>query len=334
MFKKSKIIKGLILFLIVGVLVSVGLGMSWKKEKSVKNEKIEPVEIYFYLSEKPLLNKEVELVTTVIPNKDLGPGSVKLTFPEAITLIEPVNLTWEGNIKKDEFIQIPAKTKLTKAGKWEIVAQVKDKDKKVLKKGILTIEVTELDVILDSEEAEYVLNPLPKDKFVFVEIIEENSTTRKYSFPHIELTAVLEYDLERRLLNIPEDFGTPPEENTVIVIFHNIDWTSIHSYKLQSSLESQYYHKIDLLPYSIDLPKPIYFLGINREHWFNHGLTFLRISQNGSIEAKYKSDTITLEVEKPVMIKENKSIESDKFKAKIKIINHGILDKEENIVAD
>jgi hypothetical protein len=157
---------------VAGVMAIQGMGRRREGPQIAIEEDVDPVEIYFYLSEKPLLNKEVRLVTTVIPNRDIGTGSVRLTFPEGITLVEKEGLTWEGEIKKDEFIQLPTKVRLTKVGKWIIEAEVKGKD--VLKKGVLTIEVTETDVSLSSEEAEYILNPLPPDKFVFVEVREEN----------------------------------------------------------------------------------------------------------------------------------------------------------------
>jgi hypothetical protein len=153
---------------VAGVMAIQGMGRRREGPQIAIEEDVDPVEIYFYLSEKPLLNKEVRLVTTVIPNRDIGTGSVRLTFPEGITLVEKEGLTWEGEIKKDEFIQLPTKVRLTKVGKWIIEAEVKGKD--VLKKGVLTIEVTETDVSLSSEEAEYILNPLPPDKFVFVEL--------------------------------------------------------------------------------------------------------------------------------------------------------------------
>jgi hypothetical protein len=160
--------------LVVGVLVSVNLGMGWKKEKSVKDKKIEPVEIYFYLSEKPLLNKKIMLVTTIIPNRDIGTASVEINLPEGITSIGTQSLSWQGNMMKGEFIRIPAKIKVSEIGEWRIKVEVKGTE--MLKEASLVIGVTDVGASLHSEEGEYDLNPLPKDKFVFISVEEINET--------------------------------------------------------------------------------------------------------------------------------------------------------------
>jgi tRNA A37 threonylcarbamoyladenosine biosynthesis protein TsaE len=69
MFRKSKIIKGLILLLVVGVLVSVGWGIGWKVEEKRKIEEKERI------TEKRLITKQAAIN---IANK-LGYGSPTYT---------------------------------------------------------------------------------------------------------------------------------------------------------------------------------------------------------------------------------------------------------------
>jgi hypothetical protein len=325
MFSSKKLIGILLVGVVVigGVMVIQGMVRRTEGPQIALEEGVDPVEIYLYLSQKPLLDKEVRLVTTVIPKRDIETGSVKLTFPEGITVVEKEGLTWEGSIKKDEFIQLPTKVRLTKVGKWKVEVEVKGKG--VLKKGSLSIEVTEADVNISSKEAEYILNPLPPDKFVFVEVREENISDA-YGGMLLRPFVRFWFDRKNKILQV-NDKTKLPDEETLVIIGHIVGY-KCRSKKLEGGGGEWFIYKVDGLPYIAKLSQVPY--GIRKD--FVKDLILLRICQEGGVKIKYGDEEVFLSSEQSWSVSDEKRIELStqknvKFINELGVINRGLFQK-------
>jgi hypothetical protein len=95
-----------------------------------QEERIEPapfLEDYFRgdftVIGEPILNQEVEIIFTVKPITDSLETRIQIHLPEGIELIQG-DLSWEGNLKEDEVVEIKVTVKPIREGQWEIWSYV------------------------------------------------------------------------------------------------------------------------------------------------------------------------------------------------------------------
>lgn len=78
----------------------------------------------FVVTGEPILNQEVEILFTAKPITDSPETEIYLHLPEGIELVQG-DVRWEGNIKKDEVVEITITVKSVQEGQWTIHAYVK-----------------------------------------------------------------------------------------------------------------------------------------------------------------------------------------------------------------
>ena len=71
----------------------------------------------FSVTGEPVLNQDVEIVFTVNPVLKAPNTEIRFYLPEGIELVQG-DLTWKGDIKKDELVQIKITVKPIQEGQW------------------------------------------------------------------------------------------------------------------------------------------------------------------------------------------------------------------------
>jgi len=71
----------------------------------------------FSVTGEPILNQEVEILFSVNPVLDAPNTSIMLYLPEGIELVQG-DSSWEGDIKKDELVQVRITVKPIQEGQW------------------------------------------------------------------------------------------------------------------------------------------------------------------------------------------------------------------------
>lgn len=71
----------------------------------------------FSVTGEPVLNQEVEIVFSVNPVLEAPNTSIRFYLPEGIELVQG-DLDWEGDIKKDEIVQVKITVKPIQEGQW------------------------------------------------------------------------------------------------------------------------------------------------------------------------------------------------------------------------
>ena len=77
----------------------------------------------FVVTGEPLLNQEVEILFTVNPVLEAPNTSINFYLPDGIELVQG-DLTWEGDIGKDEVVEITITVKPVQEGQWDIISYV------------------------------------------------------------------------------------------------------------------------------------------------------------------------------------------------------------------
>jgi hypothetical protein len=77
----------------------------------------------FSVTGEPVLNQEVEIVFTVNPVLEAPHTEIRFYLPEGIELVQG-DLTWKGDIKKDELVQVKITVKPIQEGQWMIWSYV------------------------------------------------------------------------------------------------------------------------------------------------------------------------------------------------------------------
>ncbi|MBI2578077.1 MAG: hypothetical protein HYW26_00020 [Candidatus Aenigmarchaeota archaeon] len=140
------------IILIFSLLLLVVLVLGWlEKTQLQESEELEaqlgvkpsaPMYVNLSLTGTPSLNQPVELTFTVTPLTDAPNTLIQVMLPEGFSLISG-NLSWNGDIAKNETIQIRSTVKAVEAGYWAIEAYAKSMRFGFGKRSMLFINVSE-----------------------------------------------------------------------------------------------------------------------------------------------------------------------------------------------
>lgn len=143
-------------FRVKAIIGSLLLILCWTSSVQCLVQK-ELTDIYVHLSDRPLLNKKVRMVSTITPNKDIGIATVEIILPEGIVSLGSESLTWQGNMEKDKIIQIPVTFRITEMGYKVIDIRVWQKEITIARKLLaFTIEEDRVRFESTTHNAEYI----------------------------------------------------------------------------------------------------------------------------------------------------------------------------------
>ena len=90
-----------------------------------------PLQIDLVLDKVLRLGKEVEITATIFTSMDLLDVSAEIYLPEGSKIVDG-ELTWRGDLAKDESAQIHARIAFTEEGNWTIFAIAQKHSNKAL----------------------------------------------------------------------------------------------------------------------------------------------------------------------------------------------------------
>jgi len=181
------------------------------------------------------------------------------------------------------------------------------------------------------------INPLPKDKFVFLEINEQIDTNAKWPPPIKYEIVPPSYFKNGKLYILNEE--DIPMGNVFLVVFHYTSWSPAFMPRI---------YKISKLPFTIEFPLNLPFLNIKKDDWFGSSLIIKSINMEGVVELEYikkgKNEKSILQKDKSweKVLKENiwsptmkypmgEVYKFHKFKVSLQVVDHGVLDKCYNV---
>jgi len=109
-----------------GMLVLVFLLLSMKMNLTMADENSpeSPMKIELNLPDSPALNQTAVLSCVVTSIVDAPDTTVEILLPEGLILVDG-NLTWQGDIQKNESTEILVTIQAIKTGEWMIEARAK-----------------------------------------------------------------------------------------------------------------------------------------------------------------------------------------------------------------
>lgn len=163
------------------------------------------------MSEKPLLNIPVVLILKVKSNvtfKENSNISAKIELPESFELVSG-NLSWEGNLKKNEEQKIKVVVKSTKVGYFQLKGIILNQDNVIGGSNIIYVEVSQNDAIIGGKPENYWDKDTSLSMLIPVSQNNEQIQSELIILPKPELNKkfTISYRLTS-LINIPDPQGT------------------------------------------------------------------------------------------------------------------------------